>query len=70
MLPEPSRYGWTQTFDDPGYATEVDQHSYGHRAQKRTWLYYVGSQPPALEWGYAPPDLPMISRARSAPRGA
>lgn len=33
-----------------GYVCEVSQSAYGHRAQKRTWLYYVGPRPPNLDW--------------------
>lgn len=50
-LPAPSRGGWSQSLFDPGWSTEVSQAAYGHRARKRTWLYYVGpAPPPALDW--------------------
>jgi hypothetical protein len=49
-LPRPRRGYWRQTFDDVGWVTEVSQVAYGHPAQKRTWLYYVGKPPPALDW--------------------
>lgn len=50
-LPAPTRGGWTKALDDPGWTTEVSQVSYGHRARKRTWLYFAGSDdPPALNW--------------------
>jgi hypothetical protein len=49
-LPKPGTRGWTTTFDDPGYTTEVAQVAYGHAARKRTWLYAVDCDLPALTW--------------------
>lgn len=49
-LPKPRSGSWQRTLDDAGWVTEVDQGAYGHRARKRTWLYFVGSDPPALDW--------------------
>jgi hypothetical protein len=50
-LPRPVRHGWTRAlFGDVGWSTQVDQSAYGHAARKRTWLYYVGDEPPPLDW--------------------
>ena len=53
-LPIPIRGGWTQGLFDAGWVTEVSQSAYGHRARKRTWLYYVGDDPPPLDWSEPP----------------
>lgn len=51
-LPVPRRGGgWTRSLTDPGWSCEVEQGHYGHPAQKPTWLYYVGTEPPPLVWG-------------------
>lgn len=50
-LTRPARGRWERSLHDPGWVTEVSQVAYGHRARKRTWLYYVGDvPPPALDW--------------------
>jgi hypothetical protein len=54
-LPKPARPGWNIALHGrPGWATEVDQAAYGHPANKKTWLYYVGPPPPPMLWGRAP----------------
>ncbi len=60
-LPRPARSGWAQSFFDEGFVTEVDQHAYGHRSHKRTWLYFVGAEPPALDWARSRERLPQTT---------
>lgn len=49
-LPAPSSAGWQMTICG-GWVCEVWQSAYGHRANKATWLYYSGDNPPAaLKW--------------------
>lgn len=49
-LPRPVHGAWVRTFCG-GWVTQVAQSTYGHRAIKMTWLYYVGkTAPPALDW--------------------
>lgn len=53
-LPRPLHGAWMRSFCG-GWVTQVAQSSYGHRAQKLTWLYYVGIEaPPAMRWEIAP----------------
>lgn len=48
-LERPTRGGWFRS--GVGWVCEVWQSAYGHRANKATWLYYVGSSPPPnLKW--------------------
>jgi hypothetical protein len=55
-LTEPTRGGWQRDMfggndGRRSWVTEVCQSAYGHRARKRTWLYYVGdAPPPVLDW--------------------
>lgn len=49
-LPSPNGMGWQRTLDG-GWVCEVWQSAYGHKANKATWLYYYGDNPPfALRW--------------------
>lgn len=53
-LPRPPWEGWSRSILDEGWVCEIDQFRYGHRANKRTWLYYIGDDPPKmLLWGRA-----------------
>lgn len=56
-LPRPTRNAWSRSLDAEGWVTEVDQGSYGHRARKRTWLFYVGDDPPELDWSLASSEV-------------
>jgi hypothetical protein len=40
----PQKRGWIPS--GKGFVCEVWQSAYGHRARKRTWLYYVGKRKP------------------------
>lgn len=42
--------GWQRDLDG-GWTCEVYQRRYGHRADKRTWLYTTHPDPPPLRWG-------------------
>jgi len=49
-LPKPKGAGWQRTTCG-GWVCEVWQSAYGHRANKATWLYYCGANPPHdLRW--------------------
>jgi len=67
-LPRPAPGGWTTSMFDVGYTTEVSQAAYGHRARKRTWLYYVGANPPALRWN-EPYSAAKVSGFKHLPTG-
>lgn len=47
-IQKPKGLGWNDCGDY--WVCEVWQSAYGHRANKATWLYYVGPQPMDLNW--------------------
>jgi hypothetical protein len=52
----PSETGWTKV-DDHAWVCEVWQSAYGHRARKRTWLFYAspdGVPPAEMNWTRTP----------------
>lgn len=49
-IEKPKAIGWHRC-SDGGWVCEVWQSAYGHRANKATWLYYFGVNPPFdLRW--------------------
>lgn len=54
-LPRPPRAGWQRT-NCGAWVAQVSQRAYGHRARKLTWLYYVGDNPPSLNWSEPTPE--------------
>lgn len=48
-LSEPRGIGWMQC-GETEWTCEVWQSAYGHKANKRTWLYYCGPRPDELRW--------------------
>ena len=51
LLEPPRAGGWVVADWVGGWTCCVDQGHYGHRAQKATWLYAVGTALPSLRWG-------------------
>lgn len=48
-IERPIHGAWKQS--GIGFVCEVWQSAYGHKARKRTWLYYVGKHPPSeMRW--------------------
>lgn len=53
FLAKPSGTGWAHVGAGE-YVCEVWQSAYGHRARKRTWLFYCGRRPRELRWERRP----------------
>ena len=49
-LPQPVIGAWSRGLMPREWSTCVAQGAYGHRARKLTWLFFVGDDPPTLEW--------------------
>ncbi len=59
-LTAPAPSGWSPS--GAGWVCQVSQKFYGHRANKLTWLFYVGQEEPvALLWGE--PKTPWVECA-------
>lgn len=50
----PIHGGWIRADCFGGWTCCVSQGFYGHRGQKLTWLYAVGTKRPDLKWGKCP----------------
>lgn len=56
-LPRPLREGGWSGSALTGFVCHIEQHRYGHRARKATWLYVYGVREellPELDWGRTP----------------
>lgn len=56
-LPRPPTTGWgrVSAVSAREWVCEIWQSAYGHRARKRTWLFFAGDQPPFdLDWRREP----------------
>jgi hypothetical protein len=49
----PSDGGWVNADFLGGWTCHVEQHSYGHKARKATWIYVHGCNLPSMAWGSA-----------------
>lgn len=49
FLEKPASEGWKH-IGSGEYVCEVWQSAYGHKARKRTWLFYAGRPPRELRW--------------------
>jgi hypothetical protein len=70
QLPTPGTHGWTAAIGDDGFTTEVSQVAYGHAARKRTWLYAVGCELPALNWSEPPATAQVSAFGLTKPGGS
>lgn len=60
----PPTGGWVVADHSGGWTCCVDQGFYGHKSNKRTWLYAAGVELPSLIWGKGAQRIPqaMIDR--------
>lgn len=55
-LTRPTKIGWQRClpWESDEHVCEVWQSAYGHKARKRTWLFYKGAPPAQLDWSRTP----------------
>lgn len=51
LFAPPAQGGWVNAGDFRGWTCCVSQGNYGHKGDKRTWLYAAGVELPELKWG-------------------
>jgi hypothetical protein len=67
-LTKPLAFGYGWLFDGDAWTCRVSQAAYGHRAFKETWLYFIGPEPPELDWSRPEVSARVSSFTHGKPR--